>query len=112
VTWRFRVAGRTDDMFNVRGVNVFPTAVQRVVAEAADLVSGQFRIVLAGPEPYDRIPVRAEAAPGLPPERWREAPPSWSAGSVRARASATGPSCPRGAPRTEGKTRLVEREPS
>ena len=27
--WRFRIAGRTDDMFNVRGVNVFPTAVRR-----------------------------------------------------------------------------------
>jgi phenylacetate-CoA ligase len=50
-TWRFRVTGRTDDMFNVRGVNVFPAAVQRVVAEAGDLASGQFRIVLAGPGP-------------------------------------------------------------
>ena len=50
-TWRFRVTGRTDDMFNVRGVNVFPTAVQRGVAEPPDIASGQFRIVLDGPGP-------------------------------------------------------------
>ena len=42
-------------------------------ARRADLASGHFRIVLVGPEPYDRIPVRAEAAPELPPERWRGA---------------------------------------
>jgi phenylacetate-CoA ligase len=113
-TWRFRVTGRTDDMFNVRGVNVFPTAVQRVVAEAPDLASGQFRIVLAGPEPYDRIPVRAEAAAGLPPERWREAAAELER-RIRAAigASATVTLLPFEAlPRTEGKTRLVEREPA
>src|SRR5262249_41352745 len=44
--WRFRVSGRTDDMFNVRGVNVFPTSVQRVVADSDDLASGHFRIAL------------------------------------------------------------------
>src|SRR5262249_30396879 len=73
VAWRFRVTGRTDDMFNVRGVNVFPTSVQRVVAEAGDISSGQFRIMLAGPGPYDRITLRVEAAPGMPPEGWPEA---------------------------------------
>jgi phenylacetate-CoA ligase len=113
-TWRFRVTGRTDDMFNVRGVNVFPTAVQRVVTEAPDLASGHFRIVLIGPEPYDRIPVRAEAAPGLPPERWREAAAELER-RIRAAigASATVTLLPFEAlPRTEGKTRLVERRSS
>src|SRR5262249_20879622 len=71
--WRFRVSGRTDDMFNVRGVNVFPTSVQRVVADSDDLASGHFRIALAGPGPYDRIAVRVEASDGMPPERWPEA---------------------------------------
>jgi phenylacetate-CoA ligase len=65
-TWRFRVSGRTDDMFNVRGVNVFPTAIQKVVTGAATLCSGHFRILLDGPGPYDRIAVKAEAAQGLP----------------------------------------------
>ncbi len=64
--WRFRIAGRTDDMFNVRGVNVFPTAVRAVVAGLPELLSGHLRIDLRGPGPYDRIELRAEAADGLP----------------------------------------------
>jgi phenylacetate-CoA ligase len=113
-TWRFRVTGRTDDMFNVRGVNVFPTSVQRVVTEAGDLTSGQFRIVLAGPGPYDRIAMRVEAALGMPPERW----PSAAAELARRIRATIGASAEvtmlpfEALPRTEGKTRLVEREPS
>jgi phenylacetate-CoA ligase len=112
--WRFRVSGRTDDMFNVRGVNVFPTAVQRVVAEAGEIASGQFRIVLSGPGPYDRIPLRVEATRGLPPERWPEAAAELARrlrGAIGASAEVT--MVPFEAlPRTEGKTRLVEREAS
>jgi phenylacetate-CoA ligase len=111
-TWRFRVTGRTDDMFNVRGVNVFPTAVQRVVTEAGDIASGQFRIVLTGPEPYDRIPVRVEAAPGLPPERWPQAATELER-RIRAAIGATAAVTLlpfEALHRTEGKTRLVERD--
>jgi phenylacetate-CoA ligase len=71
--WRFRIAGRTDDMFNVRGVNVFPTAVRAVVAGLPELLSGHLRIDLRGPGPYDRIELRAEAAAGLPASRLAEA---------------------------------------
>lgn len=112
--WRFRVSGRTDDMFNVRGVNVFPTAVQRVVAEADDIASGQFRIVLAGPGPYDRIVLRVEAAQGVPPERWPDA----AAEIERRMRTAIGATAEvtmlpfETLPRTEGKTRLVERTSS
>ena len=69
-SFRFRVTGRTDDMFNVRGINVFPTAVQRVIAAHADALSGHFRIVLSGPGPYARIPVKAEVVRGLPEANW------------------------------------------
>ena len=112
--WRFRVTGRTDDMFNVRGVNVFPTAVQRVVAEAGDIASGQFRIVLAGPGPYDRIVLRVEAAQGMPPERW----PGAATDLERRMRAAIGATAEvtmlpfETLPRTEGKTRLVERTSS
>jgi phenylacetate-CoA ligase len=112
--WRFRATGRTDDMFNVRGVNVFPTAVQRVVADAGDIASGQFRIVLAGPGPYDRITLRVEAAEAMPPERWPDAAAELERrlrGAIGASAEVT--MLPFEAlPRTEGKTRLVEREQS
>jgi phenylacetate-CoA ligase len=57
-------------MFNVRGINVFPTAVQAIIAGNSDLTSGHFRIVLEGPGPYDRVCIRAEAAQGLAPEAW------------------------------------------
>jgi phenylacetate-CoA ligase len=110
--WRFRVTGRTDDMFNVRGVNVFPTAVQRVVAEAGDIASGQFRIVLAGPGPYDRVVLRVEAAQGMPPERWPGAATDLER-RLRAAIGATAEVTMlpfETLPRTEGKTRLVERK--
>ena len=60
---RFRVIGRADDMVVVRGINVFPTMVAAVLGGFAEL-SGQYRIVLPGPGPYDRLPLEAELAPG------------------------------------------------
>lgn len=110
-TWRFRVTGRTDDMFNVRGVNVFPSAVRRVVDGRPDLASGMLRIVLRGPGPYDRIEVRAEAAEGLPASEHA------AAGAALAEAIKLGLGAgavvevvPFGAiPRTDGKTSWVER---
>jgi len=93
---------------------VFPTSVQRVVADSDDLASGHFRIALAGPGPYDRIAVRVEASDGMPPERWPEA----AAELARRIRTAIGASAEvtmlpfEALPRTEGKTRLVEKEPS
>jgi phenylacetate-CoA ligase len=109
--WRFRVTGRTDDMFNVRGVNVFPTAVQRIVAGARELASGQFRIVLEGPGPYDRIVLKIEAAPGLPEALWPDAAAELEQ-RIRAAigASAVVTMLPfESLPRTAGKTALIER---
>jgi phenylacetate-CoA ligase len=46
--FRFRVIGRSDDMFRVRGVNVFPSAVEELMREHG---VDRFAIVL------DRFPV-------------------------------------------------------
>jgi phenylacetate-CoA ligase len=46
---RVRITGRTDDMFTVRGVNVYPSAVQDVVASFQPAVTGRVRLVLGGP---------------------------------------------------------------
>ncbi len=110
--WRFRVAGRTDDMFNVRGVNVFPTAVQRVIAELPQLASGHFRVRLRGPGPYDRLRVRAEAARELDAGAREDAARTIER-ALRAAIGATAEVELVGfesLPRTDGKTSLIERE--
>jgi phenylacetate-CoA ligase len=111
-SWRFRVTGRTDDMFNVRGVNVFPTAVQQGVLSRPDLCSGQFRIVLRGRGPYDRIEIEAEAAPGLDPSAWAGAARALEA-AVRQHAGAAATVTllpPDSLPRTHGKTSWIVRK--
>ncbi|MFM9843456.1 MAG: phenylacetate--CoA ligase family protein, partial [Dongiaceae bacterium] len=109
--WRFRITGRTDDMFNVRGVNVFPGAVRSIIVERPDLSSGQFRIHLRGPGPYDRIEARVEAAKDLPPEKWPEAAAILTeAIKRRLRAGAEiGMVAFDSLPRTAGKTVWIER---
>lgn len=61
--FRFRVVGRSDDMVVVRGLNLFPTMVAAVLAAMPEL-SGDYRIVLDSPPPYDALPVAAELASG------------------------------------------------
>ena len=110
-TWRFRVTGRTDEMFNVRGVNVFPSAVQAAIFSRADLASGQFRIVLRGKGPWDRIVVRAEAARGLPVEHWADAVRALE-DAIRRHTGASAEVTLLAAdalPRTDGKTAVIER---
>ena len=45
-SFTMRVEGRTDDMFIVRGVNVYPSAVQAIVAEFTPEVTGRIRVVV------------------------------------------------------------------
>jgi phenylacetate-CoA ligase len=109
--WRFRITGRTDDMFNVRGVNVFPGAVRAIIAAHPELSSGHFRIHLRGPGPYDRIELRVEAAKDLPPTRWPGAAATLTEAIKRQiRAGAEITMIPFGTlPRTAGKTAWIER---
>ncbi|MBL8699940.1 MAG: AMP-binding protein [Alphaproteobacteria bacterium] len=112
--WRFRVTGRADDMFVVRGVNVFPTAVQSALAQHPAIASGQFRIVLAGPGPYDRIDLRVEAAAALPEARWPDAAKALEAGVRRVTGAGAVVTmlAPETLPRTAGKTSWIERRPA
>lgn len=64
-SFRIRIVGRADDMFIVRGVNVYPASVQAVVAEFQPAVTGRARVVLpigggVGVEPP--VPVEVEVA--------------------------------------------------
>jgi phenylacetate-CoA ligase len=106
---RFRVLGRTDDMVIVRGVNVFPAAVSVVLNRFTQL-SGEFRIVLKGSGPYQRLPVEAERAEGHDPS------PNLAEVVEAALKDQLGATAevvllpPLSLPRTDGKTQRVYRE--
>ena len=106
---RFRVIGRSDDMVVVRGINVFPTSVAAVVTGFGEL-SGEYRIRLDGPGPYDVLPLEAELAPG------NGQSDGLAAAVAEAVKAGTGVSAeivlvpPRSLPRSSGKTRRVIRE--
>lgn len=59
-----KVAGRTDDMIILRGVNVFPTQIEEVVLRTPGL-SPHFQLHLTRPGRLDVMTVRVEARPGF-----------------------------------------------
>jgi phenylacetate-CoA ligase len=64
-TPRFRLLGRVDDMIVVRGVNVFPSAVERMLAEAIPTLRG-FAILLDEPVPVPPLAIAVEAEEPVP----------------------------------------------
>ncbi|MEX5729094.1 phenylacetate-CoA ligase [Rhodovulum iodosum] len=107
--FRFSVVGRSDDMVVVRGLNMFPSMVAAVINEFPEL-SGDYRIPLPGPPPYDALPVVAEYADGVPDTADL---PARVAAAIKAKLGATATVEIRPAghfPRTEGKTKRVIRE--
>ncbi len=48
---RYRIIGRVDDMLKVKGVIVYPAAIDSVVASFIPRVTGEFRILLDEPPP-------------------------------------------------------------
>ena len=106
---RFRVVDRADDMVVVRGVNVFPTSVAALVTADPSL-SGEYRIVLPGPGPYDYLPLDIERSR----TSQEEAAPIAARIEMAARADLRVSARVQvldfgGLPRTEGKTRRVIR---
>jgi phenylacetate-CoA ligase len=59
-SFRQRVIGRRDDMFIVRGVNVYPTAILAIVADFRPRVTGRARVVRPGPETSIEPPIPIE----------------------------------------------------
>jgi phenylacetate-CoA ligase len=58
-----KVAGRSDDMIILRGVNVFPTQIEEIVLRTAGLAP-HFQLLLTRQDRMDQMTVLAEAAPG------------------------------------------------
>jgi phenylacetate-CoA ligase len=95
--FRFRVAGRSDDMFRVRGVNVFPSAVEGLLREHG---VDRFAILL------ERFPVEPPVKILVEGVRGRERE---LAETVRARLEFTCEIAAATLPRSEGKTKRLYR---
>jgi phenylacetate-CoA ligase len=66
-SFRFRILGRSDDMFIVKGVNVFPLAIQASLMTLAPQLTGEFRVDLDRPPPIDYpVPLAVEVADDVP----------------------------------------------
>ena len=63
-SFRMRILGRRDDMFIVRGVNVYPTAILSVVGDFRPRVTGRARVVREGREMAIEPPIRIEVEVG------------------------------------------------
>jgi phenylacetate-CoA ligase len=76
-TYKIRCVGRTDDMLIVKGVNVWPTAVQEIVVAHRPATTGAMRILIdfEGHSTNGRLRISVERAPeldGAAVERLRE----------------------------------------
>lgn len=70
-SFRFRILGRSDDMFIVKGVNIFPLSIQAVLMKLGPRVTGEFRVVIDRPPPIDYpVPLTVEVARDLPAARY------------------------------------------
>jgi phenylacetate-CoA ligase len=62
--WRYEFTGRNDDMLKVKGVMVYPAAIDGVITGFTPRVTGEFRIVLDNPPPRVVPPLVLRIEPG------------------------------------------------
>ncbi len=65
--FRFSVVGRSDDMLNIKGINVFPNGISKVIETMVPDLNGEFQIVLDHPSPYTRLNITVEYGAGIDP---------------------------------------------
>jgi len=105
-TFRFHLRGRADDMFVVRGINVFPDSIRKALAEHEPSLD-EFAVLLPDTPTFDAIPLAVErpaAGVEVDVERIRSSIKRWSGSSAIVRVVE-----PRTLPRSHGKTRRVYR---
>lgn len=61
---RMRIVGRIDDMLKVKGVMVYPAAIDGVISSFVPRVTGEFRIVLTEPPPRVNPPLKLKVEYG------------------------------------------------
>jgi len=62
--FRYKIIGRTDDMLKVKGIIVYPAAIDGVIAGFIPRVTGEFRIVLTEPPPRVVPPLKLKIEHG------------------------------------------------
>ena len=66
-SFRFEILGRSDDMFIVKGINVFPLGVQATLTTMRPHLTGEFQIILDRAPPIDYAPrILVEVAGDVP----------------------------------------------
>jgi phenylacetate-CoA ligase len=65
------MAGRADDMLNVRGVTLFPSSIEDVVRRIP-MLGAEFTIVLTKEHELDVLTVQVEALPGVSSEHYSD----------------------------------------
>lgn len=63
--WRYELVGRSDDMLKVKGVMVYPAAIETVVKSFVPEVTGEFRITLNEPPPRVVPPLQLRIEHGV-----------------------------------------------
>lgn len=63
--FRYRIVGRSDDMLKVKGVIVYPAAIDSVIASFIPRVTGEFRIALDEPPPRVVPPLKLRIERGV-----------------------------------------------
>ncbi len=70
---RFKIVGRNDDMLKVKGVMVYPAAIEGVINSFVPAIPGEFRIILDEPPPrvVPPLKLKVEHAAGATEEQLR-----------------------------------------
>ncbi|MBW1971585.1 MAG: phenylacetate--CoA ligase family protein [Deltaproteobacteria bacterium] len=66
---RAKIIGRSDDMLIVKGVNVYPAAIKKIVTDFRPKVTGEMRIVLSDPPPRVTPPLKLKIEYGIGVEK-------------------------------------------
>ena len=104
-----RVVGRTDDMLIIRGVNVFPSEIERALLAIPELAP-HYQLVVERPGHLDELTVQAELRPGEHGGERLQAHVEERLGRALGLTARVELQPPTGVPRSEGKAlRVLDR---
>jgi phenylacetate-CoA ligase len=107
-----RVVGRTDDMLIIRGVNVFPSEIERALLAIPELAP-HYQLVVERPGHLDELSVEAELREGEPGGERLEAFVQERLGRALGLTAHVRLGPPGSVPRSEGKAlRVLDRRPA